>query len=169
MPKGTLLFIHGTGDRLRELEPFTANLAERIEENGINYSLQTAIWGDAIGSEFAGKSLPDPPDEPSNNERADYAEWSFFAADPLFGLRLLALPDLDAKQDSGMLTKHSTRAAIVTTNLPFSEWTQVIPNARLCKALLDRITDQAHILETGKESYRFRRTLERRKGKELKN
>ena len=28
---------------------------------------------------------------------------------------------------------------IVTTNLPFSEWTQVIPNARLCKALLDRM------------------------------
>ena len=30
-------------------------------------------------------------------------------------------------------------AVILTTNLPFSEWTQVIPNARLCKALLDRI------------------------------
>ncbi|MGH9434051.1 MAG: ATP-binding protein, partial [Terriglobia bacterium] len=28
-------------------------------------------------------------------------------------------------------------AVIMTTNLPFSEWTQVIPNARLCKALLD--------------------------------
>jgi DNA replication protein DnaC len=54
-------------------------------------------------------------------------------------------------------------AVIVTTNLPFSEWTQVIPNARLCKALLDRITDRAHIIETGTESYRFRRTLERRK------
>jgi IstB-like ATP binding protein len=51
-------------------------------------------------------------------------------------------------------------AVIVTTNLPFSEWTQVIPNARLCKALLDRITDRAHIIETGTESYRFRRTLE---------
>ena len=50
-------------------------------------------------------------------------------------------------------------AEIVTTNLPFSEWTQVIPNARLCKALLDRITDRAHILETGTESYRFRRTI----------
>ena len=47
-------------------------------------------------------------------------------------------------------------------NLPFSEWTQVIPNARLCKALLDRITDRAHILETGTESYRFRRTAEKR-------
>ena len=31
---------------------------------------------------------------------------------------------------------------------------------RLSKALLDRITDRAHILETGTESYRFRRTAE---------
>lgn len=54
-------------------------------------------------------------------------------------------------------------AVIVTTNLPFSEWTQVIPNARLCKALLDRITDRAHILETGTESYRFRRTMDKQK------
>ena len=54
-------------------------------------------------------------------------------------------------------------AVIVTTNLPFSEWTQVIPNARLCKALLDRITDRAHIIDTGTASYRFRRTLEKRR------
>jgi hypothetical protein len=40
----------------------------------------------------------------------------------------------------------------------------VIPNARLCKALLDRIADRAHILETGTESYRFRRTAEKKKG-----
>jgi hypothetical protein len=39
----------------------------------------------------------------------------------------------------------------------------VIPNARLCRALLDRITDRAHILETGTESYRFRRTLKSKK------
>jgi DNA replication protein DnaC len=54
-------------------------------------------------------------------------------------------------------------ALIVTTNLPFSEWTTVFPNPRLCSALLDRITDRAHIIETGTESYRFRRTMERRK------
>ena len=40
-------------------------------------------------------------------------------------------------------------AVIVTTNLPFSEWSQVIPNPRLCKALIDRLTDQAHIITTG--------------------
>ena len=53
-------------------------------------------------------------------------------------------------------------ALILTTNLPFSEWTQVIPNARLCKAVLDRITDRAHIIDTGHDSYRLRRTLEKR-------
>src|SRR5579864_610940 len=52
-----------------------------------------------------------------------------------------------------------------TTTLPFSEWTQVFPNPRLCKALLDRITDRAHIIETGTESYRFRRMIEGRQKK----
>jgi DNA replication protein DnaC len=50
----------------------------------------------------------------------------------------------------------------VTTNLPFSEWGQVFPSPRLCKAVLDRVTDRAHIIETGTESYRFRRSLGRR-------
>jgi len=54
---------------------------------------------------------------------------------------------------------------MITTNLPFSEWSTVFPNARLCKALLDRVTDRAHIIETGTESYRFRRTVERKKRK----
>ena len=65
-----------------------------------------------------------------------------------------------------MVAERAEKAAvIVTSNLPFSEWTQVIPNARLCKALIDRITDRAHIIETGAESHRFRRTLEKRKGR----
>ena len=50
-------------------------------------------------------------------------------------------------------------AAIVTGNLPFSEWGRVFSNPRLRQALVDRLTDRAHILETGAESYRFRRTL----------
>src|SRR5436305_6781779 len=65
-----------------------------------------------------------------------------------------------------VIAERAERAAlIVTTNLPFSEWTQVFSNPRLCKALLDRITDRAHIIETGAESYRFRRTLEVRQKK----
>jgi hypothetical protein len=42
---------------------------------------------------------------------------------------------------------------------------------RLCKALIDRITDRANIIETGTDFYRFRRTLEKHKGRnaELNN
>jgi hypothetical protein len=43
----------------------------------------------------------------------------------------------------------------------------VIPNARLCKALLDRITDRVHIIETGADSFRFRRTVEKGRTKSL--
>ncbi len=65
-----------------------------------------------------------------------------------------------------VISDRAEKAAILlTTNLSFSEWTQVFPNPRLCKALLDRITDQAHIIETGKDSFRFRRTLEQRQRK----
>jgi DNA replication protein DnaC len=54
-----------------------------------------------------------------------------------------------------VIAERAERAAvIVTTNLPFAEWTQVIPNARRCKALIDRITDRANIIEPA-ESYRF--------------
>ena len=76
------------------------------------------------------------------------------------------LADVGAELLFQIIADRTERAALIlTTNLPFSEWTQVIPNARLCKAVLDRITDRAHIIDTGHESYRFRRTLEKRQKK----
>lgn len=53
---------------------------------------------------------------------------------------------------------------LLTTNLPFGEWTKVFPEPRLCKAVVDRLTFNAHILETGTESWRFRSSVERQKG-----
>ena len=77
----------------------------------------------------------------------------------------VAMPEAAAELLFQVISGRAERAAvIVTTNLPFSEWTTMFPNARLCKAMLDRLTDQAHIIDTGKESYRFRRTMERKKG-----
>src|SRR5437016_2769632 len=77
----------------------------------------------------------------------------------------VAMPETAAELLFQIIAGRAERAAvIVTTNLPFSEWTTMFPNARLCKAMLDRLTDQAHIIETGTESYRFRRTLEKKKG-----
>jgi DNA replication protein DnaC len=69
-----------------------------------------------------------------------------------------------------VISERAERATlIITTNLPFSEWTQVFTSARLCKALLDRITDRAHIIETGTESYRFRRTIENRRKRDKRS
>ena len=80
-------------------------------------------------------------------------------------LGYVVMPDTAAELLFQVIAGRAERAAvIVTTNLPFSEWTTKFPNARLCKAMLDRLTDQANIIETGTESYRFRRTLEKKKG-----
>jgi DNA replication protein DnaC len=47
-------------------------------------------------------------------------------------------------------------ALILTTNLKFADWVQVLGDERLTAALLDRITHHAHILELVGESFRFR-------------
>ncbi|MFI5284146.1 MAG: ATP-binding protein [Candidatus Dormibacterales bacterium] len=83
-------------------------------------------------------------------------------------LGYVALAEVGAELLFQLIAERAEKAAVIaTTNLPFSEWTTVFPNARLCQALLDRLTDRAHIIETGTESYRFRRTLEQRQKKGL--
>lgn len=78
-------------------------------------------------------------------------------------LAYVAVADLGAELLFQLIAERAEKATVIaTTNLPFSEWTTVFPSARLCKALLDRLTDRAHIIDTGTESYRFRRSLERR-------
>ena len=47
---------------------------------------------------------------------------------------------------------------LVTTNLPFDEWTEVFGSERLTGALLDRLTHRVHIIEMNGESYRLRQS-----------
>jgi DNA replication protein DnaC len=91
------------------------------------------------------------------------ARWSRYDLIAIDEVGYVPLAEVGAEFLFQVIAERAERmAVVVTTNLPFSEWTQVIPNARLCKAVLDRITDRAHILETGTESYRFRRTIDKR-------
>jgi DNA replication protein DnaC len=56
-----------------------------------------------------------------------------------------------------IITEREERASIaLASNLPFSEWGSVFPDPRLVAAIVDRITFNAHILETGTQSYRLR-------------
>jgi DNA replication protein DnaC len=98
--------------------------------------------------------------------RRAMARWQKYELIALDEVGYVPLADIGAEFLFQVISDRAEKAAlIVTTNLPFSGWTTVFPNPRLCKALLDRITDRAHIIETGTESFRFRRTLERRKKK----
>ncbi|MCA1699867.1 MAG: IS21-like element helper ATPase IstB [Actinobacteria bacterium] len=83
-------------------------------------------------------------------------------------LGYLALPEGAAELVFQVISERNERGSlIVTTNLPFGEWTKVFPDARLAKAVVDRITHKAHIIDTGTESWRFRHGLARR-GKQRK-
>lgn len=47
---------------------------------------------------------------------------------------------------------------IITSNLPFDEWTQTFGSERLTGALLDRLTHHIHILEMNGESFRLKQS-----------
>jgi len=51
-----------------------------------------------------------------------------------------------------MSRAYERMSLIVTTNLPFENWTEVLDNERLTGATLDRLTHRCHIVETGGES-----------------
>jgi DNA replication protein DnaC len=52
---------------------------------------------------------------------------------------------------------------IVTTNLPFAEWVEVLGSERLTGALLDRLTHRVHILQANGDSYRLKEAKKRGK------
>jgi len=57
--------------------------------------------------------------------------------------------------------RYERSATIVTSNLPFDEWTSVFGSERLTGALLDRLTHHVYILEMNGESYRLAQSKRR--------
>jgi DNA replication protein DnaC len=62
-----------------------------------------------------------------------------------------------------VFTEREERASIaIASNAAFSEWARTFTDPRLCAAIVDRITFQANIIETGTESYRLSTTKRKR-------
>ncbi len=62
--------------------------------------------------------------------------------------------------------RYERASTLVTSNLPFDEWTEVFGSERLTGALLDRLTHHVHILEMNGESYRLKQSKKRRRNKQ---
>lgn len=77
-------------------------------------------------------------------------------------LGYLPLGKADAELLFQVLSERTERRAmILTTNLPFKEWTSVFPDPRLCRAIIDRLTHRSHIIDTGRTSIRFEDAMAR--------
>ena len=62
-------------------------------------------------------------------------------------------------------TAYERTSLIITTNLPFERWVEVLGSERLTGATLDRLTHRCHIIESNGESYRLKDARRRREGK----
>ncbi len=54
--------------------------------------------------------------------------------------------------------RYERGSIIITSNLPFDEWTEVFGSERLTGAILDRLTHHVHILEMNGDSFRLRQS-----------
>lgn len=61
--------------------------------------------------------------------------------------------------------RYERASLLLTSNLPFSEWTQIFQGERMTAALLDRLCHRCHVFEMNGESYRFRESMKNKKAR----
>jgi len=96
----------------------------------------------------------------------------------LHRLHLLVLDELGyipfSKAGAELLFEIVSRAyehqsLMITSNMPFEEWTEIFGSERLTGALLDRLTHRCHIIEANGDSYRLRQAQNRSRPKKGRN
>ncbi len=65
--------------------------------------------------------------------------------------------------------RYERGSIMITSNLPFDEWTETFGTERLTGALLDRLTHHVHILEMNGDSYRLKQSRKSQKKKRPAN
>jgi len=130
---GTILFVHGTGVRLRDYRASFASARQVAQRAGLGHELIECAWGDPLGVEFEGKSLPDAPTtgEGEVDVGRDLAQWTRLFDDPLSELFLLTIRDPAAPRPAsrpGQRPKWQQTLRDIASYVPSEE----------CRLLLER-------------------------------
>jgi hypothetical protein len=92
MRTGNILFVHGTGVRLKAYQKTYLAACDRAKAEGITLPLVECEWGDALGIEAPVLALPGTPDPEQLQKAAEVEQqWAYLDTDPLFELRLLTI------------------------------------------------------------------------------
>ncbi len=151
-----------TGSAARQAEP-RRTASGRIDASGaeaLEVRAAFVLPGDGTGDAQPVNELVEAADE----RRLSRLFAPYGRLDPLCldELGYVKLDDRGAELLFQILTEREERAT-VASNLPFSEWGGIIDDPRLVAGIVDRLTFNAHILETGSDSCRLRLTRERDK------
>ncbi|WP_420489471.1 ATP-binding protein [Neobacillus drentensis] len=60
------------------------------------------------------------------------------------------------------VSRYERASVMITTNLEFTDWTSIFGDEKMTSALLDRLTQRAHIFLLNGGSYRFRQSMKKR-------
>src|ERR1700753_4185890 len=118
MSKGTILFVHGTGVRLKNYELGFKNARKCAESQGVDELFSPCLWGDPYGVEFKGLSLPGTEDQIEETEALEFAQWNWLFEAPFWELDKMSIPDpakagkappIPAKSQSGSASGSKSR------------------------------------------------------------
>ena len=83
MASGSIVFVHGTGVRLKSYVSTYDSAVACAKNAGIGRPFVECAWGDGLGVEFKGMSLPDDPSPKQlAADEEEYAQWRWLFDDP---------------------------------------------------------------------------------------
>lgn len=112
MAQGSIILVHGTGVRLAGYRSLFLLAKANAKQANIEATFFECAWGDPLGIEFQGLSLPDDPTPAQQKEQdEDYAQWAWLFDDPLSELDRMTILDSSAPTKKPM---PGTQAAWLT-------------------------------------------------------
>ena len=120
-------------------------------ESGFRWptAITAGAWADCVAWDDA------------DSERQTHQDQSARLWDLLFMAAYAARADANAGSEllfEVFSQRYECGSILITSNLPFDEWTEVFGSERLTGALLDRLTHHVHILEMNGDSYRLKQS-----------